>query len=81
MTIPLSFLLKAVTALLALGFMLTVAPLVIAAVLPRGNLVADRLRVFASCVPTVLLFCIARFEILLAIVIVIAGVTIAILHA
>ncbi|WP_432727235.1 hypothetical protein [Variovorax sp. W6] len=81
MKVPLFFLLKAVAAMLALGFVLTVVPLVIAAVLPRGNLVADRLRRFASHVPIAVMFCIARFEILLAMIIVVVGVTIAMVHA
>lgn len=81
MRVPLFFLLKAVAAMLALGFVLTVVPLVIAAVLPRGNLVADRLRRFASHVPIAVMFCIARFEILLAMIIVVVGVTIAMVHA
>lgn len=79
--IPLSFFLKAVAVLLVLGFGLTVVPLLIAAVLPRGNRVADRLRQFASHVPLAVLFCIAHFKILFAMVIVAVGVTIAILHA
>ncbi|WP_418129453.1 hypothetical protein ABL849_25200 [Variovorax sp. 375MFSha3.1] len=81
MTIPLSFLLKAVAALVALGFVLTVAPLVIAAVLPRGNRMADRLRLFASYVPIAVMFCIGRFEILLAMVVIVVGVAITLLHA
>lgn len=81
MKIPLPFLLKAVAALVAVGLMLTVAPLIIAAVLPRGNRMADRLRLFASYVPIAVLFCIARFEILVAMVIIVVGLTIALLHA
>lgn len=80
MTIPFSFLLKAVAALVALGFVLTVVPLVIAAVLPRGNCMADRLRLFASYVPIAVMFCISRFEILLAMVVIVVGVAITLLH-
>jgi hypothetical protein len=81
MKIPLPFLFKALGILVALGLVLTVAPLFIAAMLPRGHRMADRLRLFASYVPVAVMFCIARFEILLAMVVIVVGLTIALLHA
>jgi|GEM_PF-2264275 len=78
---PLIFFFKAVAALLALGFVLTVVPLFIAAMLPRGNRMADRLRLFSSYVPIAVMSCIARFEILVAMVVIVVGLTVALLHA
>ncbi|MBB3641068.1 hypothetical protein [Variovorax atrisoli] len=81
MKIPLPFLLKAAALLVALGLVFTVVPLFIAAVLPRGNRVADRLRLFSSYVPVAVMFCIAHFQILLAMVVIVVGLAIALLHA
>ncbi|RTD94333.1 hypothetical protein EJO68_11100 [Variovorax atrisoli] len=81
MKIPLPFLLKATALLVALGLVFTVVPLLIAAVLPRGNRVADRLRLFSSYVPVAVMFCIAHFQILLAMVVIVVGLAIALLHA
>jgi len=81
MKIPLPFLLKAAALLVALGLVFTVVPLFIAAVLPRGNRVADRLRLFSSYVPEAVMFCIAHFQILLAMVVIVVGLAIALLHA
>jgi len=81
MKIPLPFLLKAVGVLVALGLVLTLVPLLLAAMLPRGNRMADRLRSFARYVPSAVMFCIAHFQILLAMVIIVVGLTVALLHA